>query len=171
MVTRKPPKLVAARLRRSSTPRSGLNPMTRAAQARAARTVSLRQFEGMTFIAKIGIEKGGPKNDGTGENWPDKNMIAGDHAGQEGVAPGRAAPHRSTAETPEVRHLLHRQGPRCPSSGRGGRHEEAAHHRAGFAVRDWRISGSAMPPPLPSRPHVGSSKWTAPSHRARRSDD
>ena len=31
----------------------------------------------MTFIAKIGIEKGRPKNDGTGENWPDKNIIAG----------------------------------------------------------------------------------------------
>ena len=46
-------------------------------QARATRTVSLGQLEGMTFIAKIGIEKGGPKaeKDGGG-SWPDKNVLA-----------------------------------------------------------------------------------------------
>ena len=54
----------------------GLKPDDAGPQARAARTVSLRQFDNMTFIAKIGIEKGRPKNDGTGENWPDKNIIA-----------------------------------------------------------------------------------------------
>ena len=54
----------------------GLKPDDVSPQARAARTVSLKQFEGMNFIAKIGIEKGRPKNDGTGENWPDKNIIA-----------------------------------------------------------------------------------------------
>ena len=54
----------------------GLKPDDASPQARAARTVSLKQFDGMTFIAKIGIEKGRPKNDGTGENWPDKNIIA-----------------------------------------------------------------------------------------------
>jgi hypothetical protein len=54
----------------------GLKPDDVSPQARAARTVSLAQFEGMTFIGKIGIEKGRPKNDGTGENWPDKNMLA-----------------------------------------------------------------------------------------------
>jgi hypothetical protein len=31
----------------------------------------------MTFIAKIGIEKGGKKNDNSGDNWPDKNILAG----------------------------------------------------------------------------------------------
>jgi len=31
----------------------------------------------MTFIGKVGIEKGKPKNDGSGENWPDKNILAG----------------------------------------------------------------------------------------------
>jgi hypothetical protein len=46
-------------------------------QARAARTVSLKQFEGMTFIAKVGIEKGGAKTDGSGDSWPDKNILAG----------------------------------------------------------------------------------------------
>jgi len=54
----------------------GLKPDDVSPQARAARTVSLKQFEGMTFVGKIGIEKGKPKNDGTGENWPDKNMLA-----------------------------------------------------------------------------------------------
>jgi len=27
-------------------------------------------------MGKIGIEKGRPKNDGTGENWSDKNILA-----------------------------------------------------------------------------------------------
>ena len=54
----------------------GLKPDDISPQARAARTVGLKQFEGMTFIAKIGIEKGGPKKDEPG-NWPDKNILAG----------------------------------------------------------------------------------------------
>ena len=55
----------------------GLKPDDVSPQARAARTVSLKQFEGKTFIAKIGIEKGNAKTDGSGENWPDKNILAG----------------------------------------------------------------------------------------------
>ena len=55
----------------------GLRPDDLSPQARTARTVSLKQFEGMTFIGRIGIEKGRPKNDGSGENWPDKNILAG----------------------------------------------------------------------------------------------
>jgi hypothetical protein len=55
----------------------GLRPDDVSAQARAARTVSLKQFEGKTFIAKIGVERGSAKNNGTGENWPDKNILAG----------------------------------------------------------------------------------------------
>jgi hypothetical protein len=46
----------------------GLKPDDVSPQARAARTVSLKQFEEATFIAKIGIEKGRAKNDGSGEN-------------------------------------------------------------------------------------------------------
>jgi hypothetical protein len=53
----------------------GLMPKDDSAEARAARTVSLRQFEGMNFIAKIGQEKGGPKKDGG--TYPDKNVLAG----------------------------------------------------------------------------------------------
>jgi len=44
--------------------------------ARAARTVELKDFEGATFLAKIGIEKGGPIKDKPGEFWPDKNTLA-----------------------------------------------------------------------------------------------
>jgi hypothetical protein len=55
----------------------GLKPDDTSPQARTARTVSLKQFEGMTFVGKIGVEKGKPKNDGTGENWADKNILAG----------------------------------------------------------------------------------------------
>jgi hypothetical protein len=55
----------------------GIKPDDTSPQARALRTVSLKQFDGMTFIAKIGVEKGKPKNDGSGENWSDKNILAG----------------------------------------------------------------------------------------------
>ena len=54
----------------------GLKPDDLSPQARAARTVDLKQFEGMSFIGRIGIEKGKPRNDGSGENWPDKNVLA-----------------------------------------------------------------------------------------------
>jgi hypothetical protein len=36
----------------------GLKPKDESAEARAVRTVSLKQFNGVTFMAKIGIEKG-----------------------------------------------------------------------------------------------------------------
>jgi hypothetical protein len=54
----------------------GLMPNDTSAEARAARTVSVKAFEGKNFIAKIGEEKGGPKKDGSG-NYPDKNVLAG----------------------------------------------------------------------------------------------
>jgi hypothetical protein len=54
----------------------GLLPSDVSAEARAARTVSLKAFEGMNFIAKIGEEKGGT-NKKDGGNYPDKNVIAG----------------------------------------------------------------------------------------------
>jgi hypothetical protein len=56
----------------------GLDPNDKTSpEVRAARTVSLKQFEGVTFMAEIGIEKGKPKNDGSGKNWADKNILAG----------------------------------------------------------------------------------------------
>jgi hypothetical protein len=53
----------------------GLMPNDASAEARAARTINLKQFEGMNFIAKIGEEKGGPKKEGG--NYPDKNVLTG----------------------------------------------------------------------------------------------
>jgi hypothetical protein len=53
----------------------GLDPKDVSPQARAARTKSYKELEGLTFIGKTGIEKGAPKNDGSGENWPDKNIL------------------------------------------------------------------------------------------------
>jgi hypothetical protein len=57
----------------------GLDPKDVSPQARAARTRSYKDLEGLTFLAKIGIEKGGPKKDSsghpTGEFWSDKNII------------------------------------------------------------------------------------------------
>jgi|SRR5215471_2116302 len=55
----------------------GLKPDDMSPQAHAARTVDYKDFEGKTFIGKIGIEKGKPKNDGSGESWSDKNILAG----------------------------------------------------------------------------------------------
>src|SRR6516165_160060 len=36
-------------------------------RAREARTANLKDFDNLTFVAKIGIEKGGPKKDRTGK--------------------------------------------------------------------------------------------------------
>ena len=55
----------------------GIRPDDLSEQARARRTVGLKDFDNIVFIAKIGIEKGKPKKDGSGENYPDKNVIAG----------------------------------------------------------------------------------------------
>jgi hypothetical protein len=54
----------------------GLDPKDVSPQARAARTKSYKELEGLTFIGKIGVEKGAPKNDGSGESWSDKNILA-----------------------------------------------------------------------------------------------
>ena len=54
----------------------GIKPKDVSTQARQARTADLKDFDGLIFIAKIGVEKGKPKNDGSGENWPDKNILA-----------------------------------------------------------------------------------------------
>jgi hypothetical protein len=54
----------------------GIKPDDKGLQARAARTKRLGELEGLIFIARIGIEKGKAKPDGSG-NWPDKNILAG----------------------------------------------------------------------------------------------
>src|SRR6516225_260511 len=45
-------------------------------QARAAYMADLKDFDGLMFMAKIGVEKGKPKNNGSGENHPDRNVLA-----------------------------------------------------------------------------------------------
>jgi hypothetical protein len=54
----------------------GIKPDDMSPQARTARTASLKDFDNLTFIAKIGIEKGGPRNDGKGDKYDDKNILA-----------------------------------------------------------------------------------------------
>src|SRR6516162_10351140 len=44
-------------------------------QVRALYQASLKDFDGLVFIARIGMRKGEPKKDGSG-NWPDKNFLA-----------------------------------------------------------------------------------------------
>ena len=55
----------------------GIKPDDLSEQARARRTADLKDFDDIIFIAKIGVEKGKPKNDGSGENYADKNIIVG----------------------------------------------------------------------------------------------
>jgi hypothetical protein len=45
--------------------------------ARAALIASIKDFDGLGFIARIRIEKGKAKTDGSGDIWPDKNTLAG----------------------------------------------------------------------------------------------
>jgi hypothetical protein len=55
----------------------GIKPDDMSDQARARRTADLKDFDNIIFVARIGVEKGKPKNDGSGENYADKNVIAG----------------------------------------------------------------------------------------------
>jgi hypothetical protein len=45
-------------------------------KALAAYKADLKDFDNIAFIAKIGLRKGEPKNDGSGDKWPDKNYLA-----------------------------------------------------------------------------------------------
>jgi hypothetical protein len=55
----------------------GIKPGDTSDQALAAYRADLKDFDNMIFIAKINVEKGQPKNDGSGTNWPDKNRLGG----------------------------------------------------------------------------------------------
>jgi hypothetical protein len=54
----------------------GIKPQDVSPQARQARTVELKDIDGMIFVAKIGVEKGRPRNNGSGENYADRNILA-----------------------------------------------------------------------------------------------
>jgi hypothetical protein len=66
------------RLRQVLESALGIRPDDMSPEARAARTVGLEQFDGMNFVARIGVENARPKdkNNPTGETWPAKNTIA-----------------------------------------------------------------------------------------------
>ena len=54
----------------------GIRPGDASERARKVYSASLKDFDNLILIAKIGVRKGGPKNDGSGENWSDKNTLA-----------------------------------------------------------------------------------------------
>jgi hypothetical protein len=54
----------------------GIKPGDTSEQALAAYKADLKDFDNIVFIARIGVKKGEPKNDGSGEVWPDKNYLA-----------------------------------------------------------------------------------------------
>jgi hypothetical protein len=54
----------------------GVKPDDMSDAARKKRMADLVDFDGLRFIARIGIEKGKAKDNGTGENYPDRNTIA-----------------------------------------------------------------------------------------------
>jgi hypothetical protein len=91
-------------------------------KALAAYKADLKDFDSIVFIARIGVRKGEPKNDGSGGSWPDKNHLAAaigpDHkewhpieqpppfngggaaAASTSAAPAESAPAGSTPITP-----------------------------------------------------------------------
>ena len=46
-----------------------------AEQARPLYNADLKDFDNLMFVARVGMRKGEPKKDGSG-NWPDKNFLA-----------------------------------------------------------------------------------------------
>jgi hypothetical protein len=72
----------------------GIKPSDLSPEARAARTVELNAFDGLSFDARIGVEKGRPKNDGSGDNHPDKNFLVG------AVTPDRKEWRKIEQQTP-----------------------------------------------------------------------
>ena len=63
-------------------------------QARAVYMADLKDFDGLMFIAKIGVEKGKAKTDGSGENYADKNVLAAV------ITPDKAGWHPVTQSPP-----------------------------------------------------------------------
>jgi hypothetical protein len=54
----------------------GIQPNDMSPEARKARIAELSDFDGLRIVARVGIEKGKPRNNGSGENYPDRNVIA-----------------------------------------------------------------------------------------------
>jgi hypothetical protein len=54
----------------------GIKPNDTSSEARKARNAELIDFDGITFVARIGVEMGRPRNDGSGNKYPDRNNLA-----------------------------------------------------------------------------------------------
>jgi hypothetical protein len=63
-------------LRRILESARNIQPDDMSDEARKRRTADLKDFNDIICIVRVGVEKGKPKNDGSGENYPDKNIIA-----------------------------------------------------------------------------------------------
>jgi hypothetical protein len=62
-----------SRLRAILESARGIKPDDSSAEARAKRKATYQDFDGLTFIGKIGVEKG--ESRGNGENYPDRNCL------------------------------------------------------------------------------------------------
>jgi hypothetical protein len=65
-----------AKLRAILESARGVKPDDMSEEGRKARTAELFDFDGLRFIARIGVEKGKPRNDGPGESYSDRNVVA-----------------------------------------------------------------------------------------------
>jgi hypothetical protein len=103
----------------------GLDPNDKSPEARARRTISLSQLEGMAFMAEIGIEKGS-------KDYGDKNIVAAVITpDKKDWHPVEQPPPFNGGAPPRPQH---QQAPQRPSRGQGGRREKKdTHHRDGFA--------------------------------------
>ena len=84
-------------------------PTTKGPEARAKRSKRLRDFDGLRFLAKIGIEKGKPRDDRPNETYRDRNVIdtvitpdKPEYRGpiEQGPATGGGSPPTPTSSTP-----------------------------------------------------------------------
>jgi hypothetical protein len=82
----------------------GIRPDDKSPEARAKRSKFLREFDGIRFQAKVGIEKGGPRSPGSTEMYRDKNTLAEvitpDKTGYRGPFEQSPSPNVSAAPAP-----------------------------------------------------------------------
>jgi hypothetical protein len=94
-----------SRLRAILESARGIKPDDTTAVAREKRKATYQDFDGLTFIGKIGVEKGEPRGDGT--SYPDKNcldaVITPDKTGWHAIeqaSPPQAPPNGEAAVVP-----------------------------------------------------------------------
>ena len=88
----RPRKSAAVSCAASSKSARNIRPDDISDQARARRTADLKDFDNIIFVARIGVEKGKPKNDGTRRELSgQKHHRRRHHAGQKRLASGRSA--------------------------------------------------------------------------------